>query len=78
MQGKKFWSSNIIGSFLWGVAMIILGVFFAEYYKIILDYVAYIFVGLMVGTIGYIYFFRRKDFDVYIHDKMKEFESLPK
>jgi membrane protein DedA with SNARE-associated domain len=75
MTGKNFWKYNIIGSFLWAFIMVILGVFFTTYYETILKYVNFVFLGWLILFWLYIYFYKRKDFEQYIQDKLKELES---
>ena len=75
MQTGKFWLYNIIGSVFWAGTIITLGVAFVTYYKTILSYFSYILMGIMIGSIMYIYFFKRESFMTYIKEKEKEIED---
>ncbi len=54
MKGMRFWFANIVGSSIWAVAILLLGVFAVENYEIVLQYLNYIFLGaIFVGVLIY-------------------------
>ncbi|MCD5385055.1 VTT domain-containing protein [Candidatus Gracilibacteria bacterium] len=78
MATTKFMIYNIIGSIIRAITIILLGVLFVEYYKIILEYAGTIIL-IIFGLIGiYIYKYKRKEFNQYIQEKNKELEKLHK
>ncbi len=48
MNEKKFWLYNAIGSTLWAVTIICIGIFFAEHYETILDNLEKIVLALII------------------------------
>ena len=75
MEEKCFWLYNMIGSIIWASAIILLGIFFIDQYEAILDHLGKIMLGILVGVIGYIYFFRREKFGEYMREKQREIEE---
>ncbi len=75
MDKKIFWIYNIIGSILRSVAIVILWVFFAEYYEKIVMYLGYILTWIMILTWLYIYKYKKKEFLKYMKEKNKEIEK---
>lgn len=74
MKAKTFWIYNIIWSIIRAVLIVILGVFFAEYYEVIIDYFWYIMLLILLLVWIYIYKFKRKEFMIYIKEKNEEME----
>lgn len=78
MKHKQFITYNVIGSIIYSVTIILLGVVFAQYYEIILTYARYvILIGILFAGI-YIWKFKKEAFMKYIHDKNLELETKMK
>jgi membrane protein DedA with SNARE-associated domain len=75
MDKRRFALYNFIGSLLWAVTIIVLGVMFGHYYEIILKKLPWILGGLMVLIIAYIILFKKKEFIQYLEEKEKENEE---
>ena len=75
MHTGKFWIYNIIGSILWATTIIILGVAFVTYYKIILAYISYVLAGILALVVLYIALFKRDAFKAYLREKEQEMEE---
>ena len=75
MEKKIFWIYNIIWSVLRAVSIVVLWVFFAEHYEVIIKYLWYILTWWMVVVWIYIYKFKRKEFMKYMQEKNEEIES---
>lgn len=45
---KHFWFANILGSFIWSVSILLIGVFFVANYENILQYISYIILGVII------------------------------
>lgn len=43
MHSSRFWKYNIIGSVIWSMTMLVLGVFFTRYIETVLDWISWIF-----------------------------------
>lgn len=71
----RFWISNIIASTLWAVVFISIGIFFAEYYELIIKYIWRILTVtiLMIGV--YFWFFKRETLLTYWREKNAEMEK---
>ncbi|MBB1564457.1 DedA family protein [Candidatus Gracilibacteria bacterium] len=76
MKSKSFMIYNIIGSIIWAVSMVVLGMIFVEYYKIILDYVGYGLLILLLAFGIYIYKYKKEEFKRYMVEKNEEMEKL--
>ncbi|RKW22067.1 DedA family protein [Candidatus Gracilibacteria bacterium] len=76
MKGKNFMIYNVIGSIIWATTMVVLGMVFVEYYKIILNYIGYVLIGILVLIGVYIYKFKREEFKKYMIEKNEEMERL--
>jgi membrane protein DedA with SNARE-associated domain len=72
MDKRKFALYNFIGSLLWAVVVIVVGVMFGHYYEVILKKLPWILGGLMILIIGYILIFKKKEFLKYLEDKEAE------
>ena len=72
MDKKQFALYNFIGSLLWAVVIIVIGVMFGHYYELILKNLPWILGGLMVLIIGYMVLFKKKEFMQYLEEKEKE------
>lgn len=72
MDKRKFALYNLIGSLLWAVVVIVVGVMFGHYYEVILKKLPWILGGLMILIIGYILIFKKKEFLKYLEDKEAE------
>lgn len=75
MHAKGFWIYNVIGSVLWAATIISLSVLFANHYRIILDYIGYVFLAIIATFISYVALFRRKEFARYMEEKRLEIEE---
>ena len=75
MHKKNFWTFNIIGSIIWAITIITLWVAFANYYKMAVDYLPYILLGVFELFWIYVYLFKRKEFMQYIKEKNEEIDE---
>ncbi|NDK08106.1 hypothetical protein EOM39_02560 [Candidatus Gracilibacteria bacterium] len=75
MSSVSFFIYNIIGSIIRAIVMIVLGVLFASYYEVIIDYMMYIMIIVTVIISIYIYKFRKKEFMQYVKEKNEELEE---
>ncbi len=75
MAEKNFWLYNMIGSIIWAISIILLGIFFIDQYEIILDNMGKIVLILMIAIFGYMYFFQRSKLTNYMRDKQSEMEE---
>jgi len=71
----KFWMYNVIASTLWAMTFIVIWIFFAEYYEVILKYIGWIFTGILVCVWLYFWNFKREALKNYWHEKNKEMEA---
>lgn len=71
----KFWIYNIIASTLWATTFITIGIFFAEYYEVILKYIGWIFTGILLSVFLYFWTYRREAFLEYWHEKDAEMKA---
>ncbi|MFK7780093.1 MAG: DedA family protein [Candidatus Gracilibacteria bacterium] len=78
MHNKKFMIYNVIGSIVRAITIILLGVLFVEYYKIILEYIGTIMIGFTVIIGFYIFKYKRKEFVQYLKEKNEEIENMSK
>lgn len=67
---------NVIWSIIWATTMVVLGMVFVEYYKIILNYIWYVLIWILVLIWVYIYKFKREEFKKYMIEKNEEMERL--
>ena len=74
MKTRVFWIYNTIWSIVRAVVIVVLWVFFAEYYETIVDYFWYIMIAIMIWVWIYIYKYKRKEFMVYMREKNEEME----
>jgi len=70
----RFWVYNIIASTLWAATFITIGIFFAEYYEVILKYIGWIFTGILISIGLYFWNFKREAMMTYWKEKNKEME----
>lgn len=75
MPQKNFWLYNIIGSIIWAITIITLGVLFSQYYEKIVDFFPYILLLILIITWIYIAAFKRNEFTKYIADKNAEIDE---
>ncbi len=59
MASNKFWIANILGSCIWAVSILLLGIVAIESYEIILRYVNYVFLGVIVVLFLYWFFINK-------------------
>jgi membrane protein DedA with SNARE-associated domain len=59
LSGKRFWVANIIGSSIWAVSILLIGMFFVESYEVVLQYLSYILIAVIVGAFG-VYSYRNR------------------
>ena len=76
MKSKSFMIYNIIGSIIWSITMVVLGMIFVEYYKIILEYIWYIFLVIFICFWIYVYKYKKEEFMKYIQEKNEKLEKL--
>ncbi|MDD2487565.1 MAG: DedA family protein [Candidatus Gracilibacteria bacterium] len=72
MKHKNFWIYNLIGSVIWSISIISLGVVFVQFYKNILKYFPYLLGFLLIILALYIFFFKKNEFMDYLKDKNQE------
>jgi membrane protein DedA with SNARE-associated domain len=65
----------MIGSIIWAISIIFLGVKFIDNYETILDNLGKIMMGMLILVIGYMYFFQREKLRNYMNEKQKEMEE---
>ncbi len=75
MQERNFWFYNMTGSIIWAASVNLLGIFFIDNYKSILDNLGTVMTVLFVGMIGYFYFFKKEFIKTYMRDKQNEIET---
>jgi len=71
----KFWIYNIVASTLWATTFITIGIFFAEYYEVILKYIWWVFTGIIVSVLAYYWYFKRDSMIQYWQEKNSEMEA---
>lgn len=76
MKWKNFMIYNVIWSIIWATTMVVLGMVFVEYYKIILNYIWYILIWILALIWLYIYKFKKEEFKKYMIEKNEEMERL--
>lgn len=76
MNHKSFIVYNIIWSIVRSITIVVLGVIFAEYYEIIVDYFWYIMTAILVIIWIYIYLYKKEEFMKYLQEKNEEIEAL--
>jgi membrane protein DedA with SNARE-associated domain len=72
MAERSFWIYNMVGSIIWAMSIILIGVKFIDHYETILDNLGKIMIGILVVICGYIYLFRRASFGEYMRAKEAE------
>ena len=70
----RFWIFNIIASSLWAIVFISIGIFFAEYYEVILKYIWWFLFWWMICVWWYLWFFKKKAVLTYMKEKNAEIE----
>lgn len=75
MKKHHFWLFNILWSIIWAITIITLWVVFANYYKIIVDYITFILIWILILVWFYIYLFKRENFMQYWKEKNEEIEE---
>ncbi len=75
MREQNFWLYNMIGSIIWAISIIFLGVKFIDNYETVLDNLGKIMMGVLILVIGYMYFFQREKLRNYMNEKQKEMEE---
>ena len=75
MNTSKFWSYNMIGSSIWAVCILLVGVFFIENYEIILKYFAFILIAVILLIIAYLAKFHRAKLMQFFDEKNKELDA---
>jgi membrane protein DedA with SNARE-associated domain len=76
MNSKKFMIYNIIGSCIRASIIILLGVIFADYYKVIIEHFWKIMLLILWAVWIYIYKYKQDEFKKYMVEKNKEMEEL--
>lgn len=75
MLERNFWFYNMVGSIIWAASINMLGIFFIDNYKTILDNLGTVMLVFFVGVIGYFYFFKKELLTSYMRDKQNEIEE---
>ena len=75
MQEKNFWIYNSIGSILWAATINILGYYFVEHYKIILEHIGKITTILLLAFLIYLFFFKKEALKSYWEEKNAEIQE---
>lgn len=75
MKERNFWLYNILGSAIWAVTIICLGVLFAQFYQSIVDNMKYVMLAIFVFTALYIGIFKRNAFMEYWREKNQEIDE---
>ncbi len=75
MLERNFWLYNMIGSVIWAASINMLGMFFIDNYKSVLENLGTVMTVLFVGMIGYFYFFKKEFITSYMRDKKNEIEE---
>jgi membrane-associated protein len=78
VSGHMFWIYNSLGSIVWSVTILSLGIFFSQSYKQILDNIGWIFTWGALLVFGYFFLFQRKKLQAYFAKKMKEIDDFYK
>ncbi len=65
----------MIGSIIWAISIILLGIFFIDRYEMILDNMGKIMLVIIIVVFGYMYFFQRGRLTSYMRDKQSEMEE---
>lgn len=74
MSSKKFALYNVIWSIIWAVTIIVLGLYFAEYYESIIDHAWKIMMVITWLTALYVWKFKKKEFLQFIKEKNEEMD----
>ena len=72
MEEKNFWLYNMIGSIIWAASINLLGIFFIDNYKSILENLGTIMLVFFLGFALYMYIYKREYLKEYMRDKEKE------
>lgn len=72
---SRFWIFNIIASTLWATTFIIIWIFFAEHYEVIVKYIGWIILGVLALVFLYFWNFRREALMKYWNEKNAEMEA---
>jgi len=75
MDKKIFWIYNIIWSIIRSIVIVVLWVFFAEYYETIVKYLGYILTWIMILAWLYIWKYKKEAFMKYMQEKNEEMEA---
>ncbi|MDD2693705.1 MAG: DedA family protein [Candidatus Gracilibacteria bacterium] len=78
MLERNFWLYNMIGSIIWAASINMLGIFFIDNYKMILDRLGTVMLVFFVGIMLYFYFFKKELLVTYIRDKQSEIDAKVK
>ena len=74
MTSIKFAIYNIIGSIIWAITIIIMGLYFAEYYETVIDHAWKIMIWLAFISVLYIWKFKKKEFKEFMIEKNAEMD----
>jgi membrane protein DedA with SNARE-associated domain len=72
---KKFWIFNIIASVIWAVTFVIIWIFFAEYYELIITYMWYFMLAIFACVWIYLWKFKKESVKEYWLEKNREMEA---
>ncbi|MCD5382607.1 DedA family protein [Candidatus Gracilibacteria bacterium] len=76
MTSAKFIIYNAIASFVYALVIVGIGVLFVQHYKVILDYLGHIMLGIIIIAGLYIYFYKREAFNKYMKEKNLEMMEM--
>lgn len=76
MKSGKFMLYNAIWSFIRAITIVVFGVVFVEYYKMLVEYSGTISLMILLLVWGYIYQFKKKEFLKYWQEKNAEMEEM--
>lgn len=78
MHKKFFMLWNIISSFIRALIMVILGVFFVENAKVIIENIWKVILVIILLIFLYIYFFKKDELKKYLDEKQRELDNIMK
>lgn len=77
-SSRKFWLYNFIASAIWASVFIVIWVFFAAHYEIIIKYIWYVMMAILAGVGVYLWIFKKDWLKKYWEEKKKEIEKESK
>lgn len=68
----------MIGSIIWAISILLLGIFFIENYELILKYFSFILIAAIVLFFAYMMKFQREKLMKFVQEKNEELDNLGK